>query len=199
MGLFDFLKKNSKGIEKEIKQSANEKETERKKEAATVRFEFSSLPKNLDDLKSLSEASMDSPHKTAALTILSLCIYANDKEEGVKCLNFIRGPHQQPLLPSQIQFFDDRFKADNGKLVPYSYFKGATPENEYTPAKPYKLEFFTNSHSYEQDTYCTLHIYSGGADSERQIKVRVASGKWYLWEQYVMVGIKVPKSQNPWG
>ena len=143
---------------------------------------------------------MDTPYKTAALTILSLCIYANNKDEGIKCLNFVRGPHQKPLLPSEIQFFDDRFRDSGcGKLIPFSYFKGATPETEYTPSKPYTLELFTNSHSYEQDTYCTLHIYSGGADSERQVQLRVASGTWYLWQQFLMVGIKAPKSQNPWG
>jgi hypothetical protein len=199
MGLFDFLKSKAKSEAKQsIKESVRESEQNRKREEGTVRFEFSSLPKNLDELKALSEASMDTPYKTAALTILALCVYADNKDEGIKCLNYLRGPAGN-LNPSQIQFFDDRFKADNGKLVPYSYFKGATPENDYAPAKPYKLEFFTNSHSYEQDTYCKLHMYSGGADSERQVLLRVASGKWYLWEQYVMVGIKVPKSQNPWG
>ena len=193
MGLFDKLKKK-------INENDQERKQEKAKENGTERFTFNELPKNLDSLKALSIANMDSPFKTAALTILSLCIYANNKDEGVKCLNFIRGPHQKPLMPSEIQFFDDRFRDSNGgKLIPFSYFKGANPDNEYTPAKPYTLEIFTNSHSYEQATYCTLHIISGGADSERQIQLRVASGTWYLWQQFVMVGIKAPKSQNPWG
>ena len=193
MGFFDKLFKKVESNEQERKQ-------EIKKEKATNKFTFSELPKNLNELKALSEASMDSPFKTAALTILSFYIYGNNKDEGIKCLNFLRGPHQQPLLPSQIQFFDDRFRdSDNAKYIPISYFKGATPDNNYTPSKPYTLEIFENSHSYEQATYCTLHIMSGGADSERQIKLRVASGTWYLWEQYILVGIKPPKSANPWG
>ncbi len=201
MGLFDMFKKKAVNeVKNDVKQAVKENEQNRKREQGTVRFQFSSLPNNLDELKALSEASMDTPYKTAALSILSLCIYAKNKDEGIKCLNFVRGPHQKPLLPSEIQFFDDRFRDSNGgKLIPISYFKGATPENEYTPSKPYTLELFTNSHSYEQDTYCTLHIYSGGADAERQVQLRVASGTWYLWQQFLMVGIKTPKSQNPWG
>ena len=201
MGLFDMFKRKAQSeVKQGVKESVKEHEQQRRREEGTVRFQFSSLPNTLEELKALSEASMDTPYKTAALTILSLCIYSNNKDEGIKCLNFVRGPHQQPLLPSEIQFFDDRFRDSNsGKLIPISYFKGATPDNEYTPSKPYTLEIFTNSHSYEQDTYCTLHIYSGGADSERQVQLRVASGKWYLWQQFLMVGIKATKSQNPWG
>lgn len=193
MGFFDKLLKKVESNDQERKQEVA-------KEKGTVKFTFNELPKSLNELKALSEAKMDSPHKTAALVILSLCIYTNNKDEGIKCLNFVRGPHQKPLLPSEIQFFDDRFRdSTGGKLIPFSYFKGATPETEYTPSKPYTLEIFENSHSYEQATYCTLHIMSGGADSERQIQLRVASGVWYLWQQFVMVGIKQPKSQNPWG
>ena len=199
MGFFDFLKSKAKNeVKNDVKQNIKESEQNRKREEGTVRFTFSSLPNNLSELQSLSEASLDTPYKTAALTILALCIYGKNKEEGIKCLNFLRGPKGN-MLPSEIQFFDDRFKSDNGTLVPLSYFKGATPESNYGPTKPYTLEFFTNSHSYEQATYCMLHTYSGGADSERQINLRTASGKWYLWEQYVMVGIKKPKSQDPWG
>ena len=202
MGFFDklFSKKAENDIKQAVKNDIKTNDQQRKKEQGTTKFTFSQLPNNLNELKSLSEASMDTPFKTAALTILSLCIYSKNKDEGIKCLNFLRGPHQKPMLPSEIQFIDDRFRdSGSGKLIPFSYFNGANPDNEYTPSKPYVLELFTNSHSYEQDTYCTLHIYSGGADSERQIKLRVASGTWYLWEQYVMVGIKPPKSQNPWG
>lgn len=197
MGFFDKLFKK---VENKVETNEQERKKEIAKEKGTVVFKFNSLPSNLNELKALSEASMDSPHKTAALTILSFCIYKDNKDEGIKCLNFLRGPHQQPLLPSQIQFFDDRFRdSDNAKYIPISYFKGATPDNNYTPTKPYTLEIFENSHSYEQATYCTLHVQSGGADSERQLKLRVASGTWYLWEQYILVGIKPPKSQNPWG
>lgn len=195
MGLFDKLKNAfSSG---DNKTSSTSSTVDKKPQSNVVTFRFNELPNSLDELKKLSEASLDTPFKTAALAILSFCVYSKSKEEGIKMINFLRGP-KGSLLPSEIQFYDDRFK-DNGKYVPFSYFKGATPESEYEPTKPYTLEFYTDSHSYEQETYCRLNIRSNGADSPRQIMLRVASGKWYLWEQYVLVGIRVPKSQNPWG
>ena len=203
MGFFDNLKKAIKGnssssssAPKQTSSNSGSTSAGPNKEG-TVKFTFNSLPKNLNELKALPEASMDTPFKTAALAILALCIYTDNKDEGIKCLNFLRGPKGE-LVEREKQFFADRIR-DNGKYIAKSYFKGATPDSEYEPSKPYTLEIFTNSHSYEQATYCTLHIMSGGADSERQIQLRVASGKWYLWEQFVMVSIKVPKSQNPWG
>ena len=41
--------------------------------------------------------------------------------------------------------------------------------------------------------------YSGGADSSRDVLLRKAKdGKWYLWEQFLLVGIRKPESSNPW-
>ena len=200
MGFFDNLKKAFSGnnTKSEAPKASNNTSSSANGPQGTQRLTFNSLPTNLDELKALPEASLDTPFKTAALAILALNIYSNNKAEGIKCLNFLRGPKGE-LMEREKQFFDDRVNSKNGKLIAKSYFKGATPDNEYEPTKPYTLEFFTNSHSYEQATFCMLHIFSGGADSERQVNLRVASGKWYLWEQYVMVGIKEPKSQNPWG
>ena len=48
-------------------------------------------------------------------------------------LNFLRGP--RPLSPYEISFLDDRFR-DGNWYVPFSYFKGAIPENDYTPNEP---------------------------------------------------------------
>ena len=206
MGFFDNLKKAIKGNNNSSSSSNNAPKQSGSagstsagpNKEGTFKFSFNSLPKTLEELKALPEASMDTPFKTAALAILSLCIYSENVAEGIKCLNFLRGPKGE-LCEREKQFFNDRVNSKNGKLIAKSYFKGATPDNEYQAPKPYVLELFTNSHSYEQATYCTLHIFSGGADSERQVQLRVASGKWYLWEQFLMVGIKDTKSQNPWG
>ena len=199
MGFLDSLKRLFKREAKNEAEKGVKKGVKGAKQAhGTEKFSFSQLPTTLEELQALPEASLDTPFKTAALTILALNIYSNDFEEGEKCINFLRGP-KGALMPREKQFFEDRIKEKNGKLIAKSYFVGATPDNEYEAPKPYKLEIFSNSHSYEQATYCKLHIMSGGADSERQITLRTANGKWYLWDQLVMVSIKVPKSQNPWG
>ncbi len=44
-----------------------------------------------------------------------------------------------------------------------------------------------------------MNLCSGGAASLRQVKVRKArAGEWYLWEQFVLVGIRKPEGSNPW-
>lgn len=111
-------------------------------------------------------------------------------------LNFLKGP--KLLNPTEISFLDDRFR-NNQWYVPFSYFNGATPENNYTPTEPFSVEIESNPYSSTNEGYITLWLKSGGADSPRQITLRKAGdGKWYLWEQFLMVGIRTPKSQDPW-
>ena len=44
-----------------------------------------------------------------------------------------------------------------------------------------------------------IWLTSGGADSPRYVDVRLAKdGKWYLWEQHMLVEIRKPESENPW-
>ena len=152
MGFLDSLKRLFKREAKnEAEKGAKKVVKGAKQSHGTETFTFSALPTNLEELKALPEASLDTPFKTAALTILALCIYTKNFEEGEKCLNFLRGP-KGPLVERERQFFADRIKEKNGDLIAKSYFKGATPENEYEAPKPYTLEIFTNSHSYEQAT-----------------------------------------------
>ena len=53
-------------------------------------FTFTALPESVDQLKALPEASLDSPFKTAALTVCALCAYAADKQIGIEMLNFLK-------------------------------------------------------------------------------------------------------------
>ncbi|MBQ8539614.1 MAG: hypothetical protein IJ433_08170 [Ruminococcus sp.] len=159
-------------------------------------FTFSKLPESLEELQALPESSLDSPFKTAALTVLALCVYGADKSIGIEMLNFLRGP--RPLSPHEISFLDDRFR-DGNWYVPFSYFNGATPENDYTPSTPYTLQIESNSTSAANEGYMKLILKSGGADNPRNLTLRMkGDGRWFLWEQFLMVGIRIPKSQDPW-
>ena len=162
----------------------------------TETFTFAKLPESVQELQTLPEASLDSPFKTAALSLLALCAYGADKQTGIEMLNFLKGP--RPLSPMEISFLDDRFR-DGQWYVPFSYFKGATPDNDYTPSEPFTVEISSNPNSASNIGYMTLWLRSGGADSPRQITLRKAGdGRWFLWEQYIMVGIRQPKSKDPW-
>ena len=110
-------------------------------------------------------------------------------------LEYLRGP--RPLSNMDKQFIADRFRDKD--YVPRSYFKGATPDNEYAPEQPYTIEVKENPYSYTNEGYATLYIASGGADSPRQVQLRLAKdGKWYLWEQFLLADIRKPASTDPW-
>ena len=158
-------------------------------------FTFSALPKNLAQLQALPEAVLADPFQTAALTVCALCVYVEDRTAGTEMLNWLRGP--RPLSGYDISFLNDRFR--DGKHVPYSYFAGASPENDYTAAQPYTLTFEAGPYADANPGYKKLHIRSGGADNAREVVLRQkGDGTWLLWDQFLLVGIRQPKSQDPW-
>ena len=107
----------------------------------TERFTFSALPESLAQMQAMPEASLDTPFKAAALTVCALCAYAADRNVGTEMLNWLRGP--RPLNGQDISFLNDRFR-DGKTYLPFTYFVGATPDNNYTPAQPYTLEIRSN-------------------------------------------------------
>ncbi len=163
----------------------------------TERFTFAALPESLAEMQALPEASLDTPFKTAALTVLALCAYAADKEVGTEMLNWLRGP--RPLNGQDISFLNDRFR-DGKTYLPFTYFAGATPDNGYTPAQPYTIAIESNHTSDDEAGYMKLFIPCGGADSPRPIKLRQrgSDGKWFLWEQYLLTAVRIPKAEDPW-
>ena len=160
-------------------------------------FTFPALPESLAQMQALPEASLDTPFKTAALTVCALCAYAADRNVGTEMLNFLRGP--RPLSGFDISFLNDRFRG--GKTyIPFSYFSGATPDNGYTPQPPFRVTVQSNHVSAEEAGYMKLFIPCFGADSPRPVKLRQrgSDGKWFLWEQYLLTDIRQPKSLDPW-
>ena len=143
----------------------------------TESFTFKDIPGSLAELQALPECSMDSPFKTAVLTVCALCAYAVNTDAGIEML-----------------FMDGK------TYVPLSYFKGATPDNNYTPSEPLTIEVFSNPYSYDNDGYARLLIRSGGADTERPITLRKrgSDGKWFLWEQMLLADIRPLKASDPW-
>lgn len=152
------------------------------------------LPKSVLELKSEAE-KMHSPEGTAILTIAALCLYPENRDESLAMLDYLRGP--RPLSIAEKQFIRDRFMDKD--YVPRSYFKGATPDNDYTPDLPYELEVIDQELP-EEDGYETRYLRSGGADSLRPIKFRnkPSTGEWFLWEQLLLAGIRELASKDPW-
>jgi len=163
----------------------------------TYQITWNQLPKTLEELQTLPQADLKTPEGTAALTVAALAVYPTNPEECYRMLNFLRGP--RPLSAYEQQFIRDRFM-DGKEYLVMSYFKGATPANNYTPNVPYVLEFSDSAAQFAEEGYKRFDIRSGGADSPRQITLRLkpSTGEWFLWEQAILVGIRVPVSQDPW-
>ena len=88
---------------------------------------------------------------------------------------------------------------DGKYYIPFSYFNGATPENDYTPAQPFTLRVTAGPYAWQNEGYAKLELRSGGADSPRPIILRrKGDGHWFLWEQMLLAGIRQPKSSDPW-
>ena len=183
MGLFDRMQN---GVKKKKKKSENTPKS------VTVVLE--QLPESLEEMKKLPESTLSTPFMTAALAVCAYCCYAVDHGAGKEMLNFLKGP--KPLSNYDIQFINDRLV--DKAYVPFSYFEGAEPSNNYRPNEPYKITIFEDVYSYKDEGYAKLNVRSGGADSPRQIVLRRKGEQWYLWEQYILVGIRTPAFQDEW-
>ena len=158
---------------------------------------FTALPETLAQMQALPEAALTDPFATAALTVCALCVYAADRQIGTEMLNFLRGP--RPLSGAEIAFLDDRFR-DGQWYVPFSYFKGATPDNNYTPTQPFTVTVESNPYSDANPGYMKLFLRSGGADNPRNIKLRKkpSTGQWFLNDIQCLSDIRLPKSEDKW-
>ena len=157
---------------------------------------FQALPATLEEFRGLPQMERSTPYDAAALTVAALCLFPKDRELCYAALDLLRGP--RPLSPLERQFIADRFM-DGKDYVPRSYFVGARPDNDYTPAAPYTLEISAGPYAWQEEGFAKLDLVSGGADSPRQVQLRLAKdGKWYLWEQFLLVDIRPPESANPW-
>ena len=187
MSIFDKLRKGvTDAVKTTVQTSANPRQT----------ITFAALPESLAQMQALPEAAMQTPFQTAALTVCALCVYAADRQIGTEMLNFLKGP--RPLTNQEISFLNDRFR-DGNTYVPFSYFQGATPENDYTPTTPFTLTIEAGPYADANPGYKKLHIRSGGADNPREVVLRQkGDGQWCLWEQFLLVGIRQPKSSDPW-
>jgi hypothetical protein len=201
MALFDLFKSKAENV---IKKSVNSAVTQGINKATSAvsnlgnkkeKIVFRNLPTTFEEFASLPQAALSTPFDTAAMTVLAFCYYPQNKDLALQMVNYLRGP--RPLSGRDISFIADRFR--DSDYVPRSYFEGSTPANDYTPAEPYTIVVSENPYSYQNEGYATLYITSGGADSPRSVQMRKAKdGKWYLWEQFILVGIRQPESANPW-
>lgn len=66
--------------------------------------------------------------------------------------------------------------------------------------QPYTIIIESNHTSNDEAGYMKVFVPCGGADDPRPIKLRQrgSDGKWFLWEQYLLTGVRTPKAADPW-
>lgn len=202
MGIFDSLKRQA---ESSIRREASKTvmgavnsavQAVGKGRNHSETFTFSALPTNTEALRALPEATLDSAFKTTALTILALCRYETDPAAALAMLDFLKGPAE--VSTYEKQFIEERLRGKAYK--PRSFLYGATPENGYQPAVPYKITVTENPYSFDEENWATLYVASGGSDNPRPIKLRrkPSTGQWFLNDIQCLADIRVPVAEDPW-
>jgi hypothetical protein len=160
---------------------------------------FNEIPTTLDEMLKLPEATLDTPYNTAALLVMAFCNMPDNAENAYKMIEYLYGP--RGLSNYDKQFIRDRFM-DGNIYVAKSYLAGTSPENNYTPNKPYKILLYSNE-IYDKDSekdLMTMMLQSSGADSKRNVKLKLkpSTNQWFVWEQYLLPGIRKAASQDEW-
>jgi len=175
-------------IEKKVSDAINNK---------SKTFEFQSLPLSVEELAALPEAVLTDVYATAALSLLALTRFEADRDASIAMLNFLKGP--DPMSPMEIQQISDRFM--DGKFYKVnSFFEGATPQNNYTPSRPYKVKVSSTPYSFDNENWATLYLQSGGADNPRPVRLRKkpSTGQWFIVEIQYLGDVRVPVAADKW-
>ena len=133
---------------------------------------------------------------TCALFLAALQLYTRDANAGVEAMNVLRGP--RPMTGYDTQFLRDRLRGKT--YLPLAYFDGATPQNGYTPSRPYTLQVLPDLRPQDVEPgYLRVYLKTAGADSPRPMKLRQKGTNWYLWEySSILPGIRIPVQDDPW-
>lgn len=208
------LVKGTKTAKKEITNSQGKKEVV-EVTINTYTYKFSTVPVNLGELKQYNLTVPDGRYKTMALLILAYRTWTptnpTDCEEMLAYLN------NREMTPYYKNFLRDRMKGDQKyKYLGNAYLNGATPENNYTPAKPISITLrqdtlpgkgnsISENIPYFEKTQTTPDIYRAfidfpGSDSSRWICCYKHSktGKWFIWDQSwhdLLTAVKQPAGE----
>lgn len=151
-----------------------------------------------NDLTAFTAASADlsRPETTCALFLAALQLYLRDTNAGISAVNMLRGP--RPMTGYDTQFLRDRLRGKT--YLPLAYFEGATPQNNYTPSRPYALQVLPDPRPQDMEPgYLRVYLKTAGADAPRPVKLRQKGSNWYLWEySSVLSGIRIPAQDDPW-
>ena len=114
---------------------------------ATGVVTFTNVPKDYEEFEALYKEFLGkTPHGTAAMMPMAMEIYGRDREEGLRCIQLISWPSNVNSVVSQLKQkygTSEYAPANDGyhqRYLPAAVLKGATPQNGYSPKRPYTIE-----------------------------------------------------------
>jgi hypothetical protein len=165
---------------------------------------LSAFPRSIEEFVALRDQVATTPQGGAAMMVVALALYAEDRSLGEQCLAAAvaaerlaeggGGYQGWRLRRSDLQRLHEQVKAQ--PYLPYSYILGARPEDGYAlPAPPYTLEFSANRYSGDPaEGRFKVFLACSGAATPRPVTVRRnALGVWQAYEwSSLIVGIARP-------
>lgn len=157
---------------------------------------FDTIPENFDEFRNLEMMDLSKPEYTAALCIISLIIYTLNNDEFYKIIKYLKGPFH--FTDEDLINFKQKFQ---GKYyVPRSYLQGATPDNNYTPTKPYTINLSISDYykSDENDEYMAkVYIDSAcGLKPGVLFLKKTSSNMWHIVDADLLYYIQEPNIIN---
>ena len=149
---------------------------------------FHELPTDFDVFINIAESTLNLPEKAAALFIIALRIYAVDRKLGLKMISYLR--NEESINEKEIKnLLSDPL--EKRSYLPLAFFKGATPENSYTPDLPYIVTIKEDKKRSLRRKFKTLYIGCPGAGVYRPItlekKKRKKINKNFLGDPWFVV------------
>ena len=188
MGIFDRFRNTSV-----VEPDSDEKP--KLDERRTEHYILKSLPIVLEDLKTLPQADLLNPYKTAALTILALYAYSQEPKEGLAMLEFLKG--SEIVTSEEKNFMEEYF--EERPFAPMAYFKGSTPENDYTPTGDYRLDIYSNGKSNQE--YGSMKVFIkclGANNASKFVRLKKEGAQWYLVEHVLLCEMQGPDESALW-
>lgn len=153
--------------------------------------EMSAIPFNVTRFKEVQAQIGNTPHGAAAMLIVGLTVYQEYNGEGERCLITAVDENLKVestqfayegfrLMDTERYLIQTQIRDKPTSMLGWIYYKGAAPNNGYTPtAPPYRIEFETTQFSIDDNGEWRLYTRTQGADSPRPVRVRqLSNGQW---------------------
>ncbi len=160
-------------------------------------FVFNTLPQTKADMEALvAEYGLTDPNRTIAFYLAAYHRAFEDPAAACDMINVLMADDNK-LTAYSTSFLEEQVKAK--PYMTAAYFKGAAPENSYTPDEPYTVEIPDAPEDLGGDCYL-VKLVTSGADSPRRTQAKLnADGNFYLLEYTsTLVDVIAPASLENW-